>query len=54
MLRLTDVFSGSQHTENTWQTEAPGLLGQSTANDMSKMIPQFPEGLLHWGEGWVR
>ena len=39
MLRLTDVFSGSQHTENTWQTEAPGLLGQSTANDMSEMIP---------------
>lgn len=54
MLRLTDVFSGSQHTENTWQAEAPGLLGQSTANDMSEMIPQFPERLLHWGEGWVR
>ena len=54
MLRLTDVFSGSQHTENTWQAEAPGLLGQSTANDMSEMIPQFPERLLHWGESWVR
>lgn len=45
MLRLTDVFSGSQHTENTWWTEAPGLLGQSTANDMSETILKFPKRL---------
>lgn len=35
-------FSGSQHAENTWQTEAPGLLGQSTAND--SMIAQVAPG----------
>lgn len=45
MLNLTDVFSGSQHTENTWQTEAPGLLGQITANDIGETIPQFPKRL---------
>lgn len=45
------VFSGSQHTENTWQTEAPGLLGQSTANDSG--IAQVAPG-PHQGGDRVR
>lgn len=44
MLRLTDVFAGSQHAENTWQTEAPGLLGQNMANDIGKNLHNFPTG----------
>ena len=39
------VFSGSQHAENTWQTEAPGLHGQGTANDMGETTLQLPERL---------
>ena len=54
MLRLADVFSGSQHAESTCHTEAPGLLGQSTASDMSEMIPSFPKRPLRRGQGWVR
>lgn len=42
MLSLTDVFSGSQHTENTWQTEAPGLLGQIRANGFGETTSQSP------------
>lgn len=44
MLSLTDVFLGSQHTENTWQTEAPGLLGQITAMTSVKQFHNFPRG----------
>lgn len=47
MLSLTDVFSGSQHTENTWQTEAPGLLGESAADDIGETIAPFPRRLQH-------
>lgn len=51
MLSLADVFSGSPLTENTWLTEAPGLLGESRGQchrQNNSTISQEATG-PHWG-----